>query len=185
MLRQHQLTSNMVIVKRAACSTVYRVRGVWMENRFISFTTMKQGRACGMRSKLADGQHEQTQVMFSESSVAGCQETGEGAARDQAVRALESGHVNNLTFVLTVRCSSKSHLYLCDQLLTGPWNMESVSFMRMSLYGCSVYPMFTLKAISGSDLAFRRMTLAVANVRVTGVSGSAGVYCKGVRGFES
>lgn len=52
--------------------------------------------------------------------------------------------------------------------------MESVSFMRMSLYGCSVYPMFTLKAKSGSDLAFRRMTPAVVNVRVTGVSGSAG-----------
>lgn len=91
-----------------------------MENRFISFMTVKEGRACGMRSNLADGQHEQTQVMFSEFSVAGCQKTGEGAARDQAVRALESGNVNNLTFVLTVRCSSKSHLYLCDQLLTGP-----------------------------------------------------------------
>lgn len=83
-----------------------------MENRLISLTTMKEGRACGMRSNLADGQHEQTQVMFSEFSVAGCQETGEGAARDQAVRALESGHVHKLTYVLTVSCSSKSHLYL-------------------------------------------------------------------------
>jgi hypothetical protein len=60
--------------------------------------------------------------------------------------------------------------------------MEYASVLFMC--GCSIYPMFRPKSMSGSDLAFRKITPAGVSVKVTGGSRLAGVYCRGMRSFE-